>query len=572
MKDRYPAGSTIPAHCLVPEDLQPDYTAAEAYGVDDTANVGWWLSDRQVRAGAGAEVAAVHAGTGQAWTYTDLAQASTALAKRLVRAGVQPGDRVALRSPNVPEALVAAIAVWKAGGVVVPTPVQSRPEELAYFLSDTAASMVLVIGGRAVVEDVLPVLQGDLTALAYGAGSEDSGLPPAMGRPDDAGDDDVVLPQVPSDSVAIVWHTGGTTGVPKSCYHTHRRFLLGGHAVAEALRPRPGQRWAAAAPLGHALGFIYHTIFTVLHGATVVLIEDFRDPDAVLDALVEHRVDTFTAIMATWARMLDALDSRPRELPDLSHGYAMWQTASSSAVRERWLDRGIELRNNYGSTAFATWPLAPRSGEPVPPTSLGRPLPGYTVRAVTAEAGVVRLLESGPGQMAVRGLTGLTYWNRAELQARDVIDGWTLCDDLIDFDEGGNAAYLGRTDYLISSAGYKIAPTEVEQVLSEHPAVREVAVVGAPDALRQEIVVAFVALHPRETPGEDMARELQQLVKSRLSPYKYPRRVHFVDALPRDTVGKVRAGVVKSWVTDGVPTAAASPEQPPSRTASGGHP
>jgi 2-aminobenzoate-CoA ligase len=564
MKDRYPAGSTIPAHCLVPPHMQPDYTAADRYGVDDTANVGWWLSDRRVTAGAGDDIAAVHAGTGRAWTFAELARTSTSLAGRLVRAGLHVGDRVALRSPNVPEALVAAIAVWKAGGVVVPTPVQARPDELAYLLSDTMASMVIVIGGRAVAEEVVPVIGPGVTALAYGPGSEDSGFPVVLG-PGDTEDDAVVLPDVPSDSVAILWHTGGTTGVPKSCYHTHRRFLLGGFAVAEALQPSPGQRWTAAAPLGHALGFIYHTIFTVLHGATVVLIEDFRDPEVVLEALETHRVTTFTAIMATWARMLDALDDHPRELPDLMRGYAMWQTASSSAVRERWLARGIELLNNYGSTAFATWPLAPRSGETVPPASLGKPLPGYDVRVVTRAEDRVQPLETGVGQMAVKGLTGLTYWNRPEMQARDVVDGWTLCDDLLEFDGEGNAAYLGRTDYLISSAGYKIAPGEVEQVLGAHPAVREVAVVGGPDPLRQEIVVAFVSLTADAVPSEELARDLQQLVKSRLSPYKYPRRVHFIDGLPRDSVGKVRGGLLKDWATAGVPDPTSS------HTPSGGH-
>ncbi|MHA6631661.1 AMP-binding protein [Pseudonocardia sichuanensis] len=556
MKDRYPAGSTIPAHCLVPAELQPDYTAAEAYGVDDTANVGWWLSDRHVQAGAGGDVAAVHAGTGRTWTYAELARTSTALAGRLVQAGLRVGDRVALRSPNVPEALVAVVAVWKAGGVVVPTPVQARPDELAYLLSDTTASMVVVVG-RQVAEDVAGVVGPDVTVLAYGPGSEESGFPVVLGS-EDADEVDVELPAVPSDSVAILWHTGGTTGVPKACYHTHRRFLLGGHAVGEALEPRPGQRWSAAAPVGHALGFIYHTIFTVLHGATAVYIEDFRDPEVVLEALEKHRVTTFTAIMATWARMLETLDRSPRELPDLERGYAMWQTASSSAVRDRWLQRGIELLNNYGSTAFATWPLAPRVGDTTPPASLGRELPRYQVRAVERVDGAVRCLESGLGQMAAKGLTGLTYWNRPELQARDVVEGWTLCDDLIEFDENGNAAYLGRTDYLISSAGYKIAPGEVEQVLNEHPAVREVAVVGAPDPMRQEIVVAFVSLTGETAPSGDLARELQELVRNRVSPYKYPRRIHFVNGLPRDSVGKVRGGLLKAWAVAGSPDPSAA--------------
>lgn len=556
MKDHYPTDSTIPFHCLVPPEMQPDYTVVDGYGVDDRANVGVWLSDRHVRAGRGGDIAYIDAGTGRTWTYAELSRASAALARQLVRHGLRMGDRVSVRSPNIPEALVAIAAVWKAGGVVVPTPVQARPDELNTLVADSMASLVIVVGGRPVADDVVSVLHSGLTALAYGPGSEDTGFPVLT----DLGDEepDVVLPDVPSDSVAVLWHTGGTTGVPKACYHTHRRFLLGGHAVAEALRPLPGQRWAAAAPLGHALGFIYHTIFTVLHGATAVLIPEFRDPESLLDALETHRVTTFTAIMATWARMMEALESSPRELPNLTCGYAMWQTASASAVRERWLERGIELRNNYGSTAFGTWPLAPRVGESVPSGSLGKELPGYEVRAIERVDGAVKPLDSGVGQMAVRGLTGLTYWNRPKQQARDVVDGWTLCDDLIEFDAEGNAAYLGRTDYLISSAGYKIAPGEVEQVLSAHPGVKEVAVVGAPDAMRQEIVVAFVSLADDVAPSEGLARELQDLVKSRLSPYKYPRQVHFVSGLPRDAVGKVRGGILKNWAEAGSPGSSAA--------------
>lgn len=147
----------------------------------------------------------------------------------------------------------------------------------------------------------------------------------------------------------------------------------------------------------------------------------------------------------------------------------------------------------------------------------------------------------------VRGPTGLTYWNRPDLQARDVVDGWTLVDDMIRFDADGNAAYLGRTDFLISSAGYKIAPVEVEEVLARHPAVREVGVVGTPDPERQEAVVAFVVPAGGISADDNLRRELQELVRSRLSPYKYPRRVEFVASLPRDPVGKVQSRVLKEW-------------------------
>src|SRR5262249_44231774 len=155
-----------------------------------------------------------------------------------------------------------------------------------------------------------------------------------------------------ADSVAIVWHTGGTTGTPKACYHTHRRFLLGGYAVGAATGIQPGERWAAAAPVGHALGFIYHTIYTLLHGATIVTIENFARPEVVLEAINRQRVGTFTAISATWARMLEAIRAKPRlgELPSLQRAYAMWQSASSTEVYVAWQDRGLELLNNFGST------------------------------------------------------------------------------------------------------------------------------------------------------------------------------------------------------------------------------
>jgi 2-aminobenzoate-CoA ligase len=546
MKDHYPPDSTIPPRCLVPPELQPDYLELPGRVLPAGANIGRSLSDEHVAAGRGDMVAAIHAESGRSYTYLDLAEESTRLAVGLVAWGIKPGDRIALRSENVPEVLLAAIAAWKAGAVVVPTPVQARADELQFFLRDTGARMLVIVGGAAAAEGVAMVEGTDVESVwALGAAGEETALAPATALPGYA-DPATALPEISADSVAVLWHTGGTTGQPKGCYHTHRRYLLGGYAIGEAVGTSRGERWAAAAPVGHALGFIYHTIFTVLHGATVLFIEDFRDPHRIVDAIDAHRVDTFAAIMATWARMLDVVTDSPDAVSSVRRGYAMWQTASSSQVRSGWNARGLELMNNFGSTAFATWPLVPRQAESFPPASLGKPLPGYEVVAVARDGDGVRPVE-GIGQLAVRGVTGLTYWNRPDLQQRDVRDGWTLSDDLVEFDETGNAAYLGRTDYMISTAGYKVAPVEVESALGSHPAVREVAVIGAPDALRQEIVVAFVALAAGADAGDELVRELQELVKTELSPYKYPRRVHFVRELPRDSVGKVQGKVLKAW-------------------------
>jgi 2-aminobenzoate-CoA ligase len=351
--------------------------------------------------------------------------------------------------------------------------------------------------------------------------------------------------KVPLDAIAVVWHTGGTTGAPKGCYHTQRRFLLAGHSYGAATGSAPGQRWAAAAPIGHALGMICHTIFTLLHGATVVLIENYADPHVVLDAISEHHVSTFTAITASWAGMHEAIErGESPETRSLRTGYAMWQSSTSSKILDAWQARGVTLLNNFGSTAFATWVLIPSVNMTSPRGSLGLPAPGYEVHAVDPATGERR--ESGEiGQMTVRGPSGLTYWRLPDKQRADVRGGWTYVDDLIQETGEGNFAYLGRTDFLISTAGYKVAPSEVENVLSRHPAVKEVVVVGLPDPLRQETVAAFVVLEETTEGSDELRKELQSLVKSELSPYKYPRVLEFLPELPRDHVGKVQPKIVR---------------------------
>jgi 2-aminobenzoate-CoA ligase len=148
----------------------------------------------------------------------------------------------------------------------------------------------------------------------------------------------------------------------------------------------------------------------------------------------------------------------------------------------------------------------------------------------------------------VRGPTGLTYWRLPDKQRTDVRFGRSLQDDLIRFDADGVAEYLGRTDFMISTAGHKIAPVEVETVLGQHPAVREAVVLGLPDGTRFESVAAFVVLHKDFGSSQDLRRELQDFVKSRLAPYKYPRRLEFVEAIPRDSVGKVQPRILKEIV------------------------
>lgn len=552
MKDRYPELATLATPPLVTAADQPDYGEANSGAVYGSSNIGDLIADAQVRAGYGDRVAIIHAESGRAMRFAELAERSTRLARGLLDLGLAAGERVAYKASNIPDVIVVMLAIWKAGGVVLPIPMNARAGDLRYFLDDGAPRFLFVNGAGGLSEDLRQVIAESTVEAVFDFGDDvDTPGTPHARDLEETGSNRP-LPEISPDQVAIIWHTGGTTGRPKACYHTHRRFLLGGFMFAAGARTAPGQRWTATAPLGHALGIIHNTIFTLLHGATVVLVESFHDAAIVLRAIEEHRITTLTALMATWAKMADVLRENDRyDLSSLSRCYAMWQSASSASVFSFWQQRGVALLNNFGSTSFATWVLMPEMGDDVPRAALGKPLPGYRVEAVAVEEGRVSILPHGEiGRMAVKGPTGLTYWNLPDLQQRDVLDGWTLCDDLVRFDELGNAHYMGRSDYMISTAGFKVAPVEVEQILARHPAVREVAVVPAPDPTRQEIVIAFVALAQGAVGDTALERQLQDLVVRELASYKMPRRVYFIDGLPRDPLGKVQTKIVRQWAVE----------------------
>jgi 2-aminobenzoate-CoA ligase len=540
MKDIYPRYAAVPTDSLVPPDLQPEYLGEDVRAERGVAEA---ILDPDGGGRPHQATAIIHHESGLAVSYADLERQSARLASGLLRLGIQPGDRVAVRSANRPHGIIAALAAWRSGGVVVPIPTQAPAQELAYFLTDTGARVLITEGdpaSLAVVDRGIRDTQVE-QVVVFAEEVADHGHTSWAGLAVES-EPGMELPRIHPDALAIIWHTGGTTGKPKACYHTHRRFLLAGYSLGSALGVQAGQRWAAAAPIGHALGFIYHTIYTLLHGATIVMIESYQRPELLVQAIADHDVDTFAAIAATWSQMKAVMVARP-ELPvprSTLRAFAMWQSSSASEVYDWWKGKGIELANNFGSTSFANWVLVPRQGSHPPRGSLGCPAPGYEIVAIDPEGESVIPLGIGqPGRMAVRGPTGLTYWNRLDLQRRDVRNGWTLVDDMIEIGQDGNVTYLGRTDFLISTAGYKVAPAEVETALASHPAVREVAVLGVPDPVRREVVAAFVAVNDGVVADDGLRRELQDMVKRELAPYKYPRVVEFVDKLPRDAVGKV---------------------------------
>jgi len=560
---------TVPEDCLVPAAARPSYLPLPGVDVPTELNLCAEMVDAHVRAGRGSSPAILFREDDRTVTFDELLAAVRRTAGALVAAGLRPGDRVGVRSGNRPEATIAILAVWRAGGVVVPVPPQARAAEIPFYVDDTRARFLMVENaGDAMAEVRKAAEAGTLAGLEAVIAMPDAAAPP------DGPDTVVTLPDrtrtpflalaelaeagqplddprpVSAESLALIWHTGGTTGTPKACYHQAGPFLAGGHAAGQAFGFTPDEvQLAFPGPVGHAAGLIGRTIVSLLHGVPYVEVANFADAEAVLDAISRYRVTWANAIAVTWARMLRIYeaDTGRYDVSALTGAYAPMLSVVSADVHAGWKRHGVLLHNTMGSTQFATWFLtSPRDVETAP-GSVGRPSPGY--EATVIASGTSDWLELPPdevGLLALRGPTGLTYWNRpAELQARDVRHGWTVMDDLAKKDADGNFWYLGRSDFLINTAGFKVAPVEVEEVLGTHPAVAEVAVVGSPDPERGEVVTAWVVLEDGVTPDDDLARALQEYVKAAISPYKYPRRLVFTSALPRDLVSKVQVRELK---------------------------
>ena len=552
MKDHYPRQPNIPPGWLVEPAGQPDFVVPADWDLPAEFDLAGMLVDRHVAAGRGDRAAFIEADRRRTWTYRDLQVASLRFAGVLADLGVEPGDRVALRTPNVTEAVVAWLATWRLGAVVALTPPHARRAEIPFFIDDTRAKVLIVANQTPYIEETL-ACRDQLASVEHVIAFPDARGTPFLSWAElEAGRDaaEVGRWSVPTDSPAIVWHTGGTTGIPKACYHTVRRVIFGGEAGTRAYGVVADDIHLFPAPLGHAAGWLSRSTHSLYRGITTIEVENFSDPRTVLRAIEEYRVTWMIALATSWVAMLRAHeeDGARTDLSSLRRAYAPFLTGIGPWLHDAWEKHGVRLLNPMGSTAFASWFMMPPPGEDVPAMSVGRPSPGFEVRVVVPDCDPLRDVEPGQyGQLALRGPTGLTYWNRPERQARDVREGWTLIDDLARRDADGWFWYMGRTDLMVTVSGFKVAPVEVESLLAEHPSVAEVAVTAAPDPERGEVVMAWVVPADGVDPTQELALELQHLVKDAVAPYKTPRRIQFMRCLPHDPIGKPVVKVLCAW-------------------------
>ncbi|RAQ94138.1 class I adenylate-forming enzyme family protein [Thermogemmatispora tikiterensis] len=540
MKEHYPARATVPQDWLVPPELQPDFLWEQDEQTRSERNVGREAIDLWCNRGHGERPAVIWMTTGEVVTFQELKEKSDHLAGALIELGVEVGDRLALRYSSQPAAIIAAVAAWKAGAAVVPIPAQARCSEIEFYLNDSAARWAIVLNEGDLYSELaaaLPQTAVRRVVIGRKAPHQDGeSLETLMneGRADLA-----ARVRTQADDLATVWHTGGTTGRPKATYHTHRRWLAAGRRLARTWGIQPGQVWLYGIPISNVAGLLGRFICTLQPGATLVEPENFSGV-SVLQAIVAQQVTHLLAIPVTLSQLAQEVAGDRHALASVQQVYAPFLTTGAGDLYARWQELGHYLGNPLGSSIMCQWFIGPRADAILPPFALGKPVEGYEIRIVPIEGTSAEPLPAGEvGRVAARGPTGLTYWNRPELQRAEVNAGWTITDDLGRMDENGIFWFMGRLNNLVVTAGYKVVPGEVEEVLQQHPQVQEVAVVGLPDPLREQVVAAFVVL--KDSKGDEaLAQQLQQWCKERLAPYKYPRKIFFRDHLPRDPVGKVQ--------------------------------
>ena len=496
-----------------------------------------WASD-------GDRLALIHKrpdGAVDRYSFRDLSRLSNRLANLLTARGIARGDRISILLPQAPETAVAHIAAYKIGAIAVPLFGLFGPEALDYRLSDSGArALVTDAGGLAKIAEIrdgLPDL--DLLLCIDGPGDGALSLHEEMERASDS----FTPVDTAADDPAIIIYTSGTTGPPKGALHAHRVLLghLPGVELPQELFPQAGDLFWTPADWAW-IGGLIDVLLPSLHHGVPVLTHRFPkfDPEEAFRLMADFGVRN--AFMPPTALKMMRKVERPRA----RWNYALRSIGSGGETLGEELlawgheTFGLTVNEFYGQTECNLVVSNCAGLMPVRPGAMGRAVPGHEV-AVVDDAGQP-LPARAIGNIAVKRpdpVMFLRYWNNPAATEAKFAGDWLITDDSGFQDSSGYFHFVGRDDDVITSAGYRIGPGEIEDCLIKHPAVTMAAAVGVPDPERTARVKAFVVLNEGYQGDEALAREIQSFVKHRLAAHEYPREVTFIDALPMTATGKI---------------------------------
>ena len=512
------------------------------WSIPEKLNVAYQVCDRHQ--GRSQQVAVYYenaVGQRAEYSFADLKKYSDRFANALRATGIKQGDRVAIVLPQTIETIVAHLAIHKLGAVSLPLAILFGPEALEYRLRDSGASAAIVHASR---YDDVKTLQPELADLQTVIGCRCGVAQDEFWTLLEQGSGQFEMVQTRADDPACLIYTSGTTGPPKGALVAHRAVIgnFSGFEMSQNFYPQVGDVFWTPADWAWTGGLWDALLPALNYGMPIVAFEGGGfDAERVCKLMGDYAV-TNTFIPPTALKML-------RVLPDLKSRFNLKLRAIMSAGEQvgeeliHWGRDALDLTINemWGQTEFnyivgnCSAIMSPKPG------SMGKPYPGHRVDVIDDDGNVMP--DGEEGELAAwcdDPVMFLGYWNNAQATRAKITANWFRTGDVGYRDADGFLWFVGRKDDVITSAGYRIGPGEIEDSLLKHPAVLQAAVIGKPDELRGEIVKAFVVLSQGHQASSELAREIQQSVRERLSAHEYPREVEFIDSLPMTTTGKVR--------------------------------
>ena len=482
------------------------------------------------------------AGETAEYTFGQLKKASNQLANALAASGISAGDRVAIVLPQRVETGIAHLAIYKLQAIAVPLSGLFGTDALSYRLRDSGAKMVITDQGHL---DLLESIHAELPELEQilnvdATVDAKNGFWGLLER----ANDQFSIPTTPADTAALLIYTSGTTGPPKGATVAHRCLYgnLTGFELSQNFFPQQGDLFWTPADWAWTGGLVDALLPAWHYGQPILAYEGGKfDPEKTCYLLDKYQVRN-GFVPPTALKML-------HQVPDLKSRYKinfrsiMSAGEAMGAELYHWGQEalGIKINEMWGQTEFnyiagsSSAIMQPRPG------SMGKAYPGHRVGIIDEHGN--QLPQGETGELAAHTndpVMFLGYWNKPQATAEKIVNGWWKTGDSGYVDEDGYIWFVGRNDDVINSAGHRIGPGEIEDVLMSHPAVLQAAVIGKPDELRGEVIKAFVITRAEQTEGSTLEDELKLHVKKHLAAYEYPREIEFIDALPMTTTGKVR--------------------------------
>lgn len=480
-------------------------------------------------------------GDTKSFTFGQIKSLSDRFANALHALGVSRGDRVAIILSQRVETGIAHLAIYKIGAIALPLSILFGRDALEYRLHDSGAKAVITDAGHS---DILVDMKQQLPELDVIIGCDDAqgrmGFWPLLEKAKDS------LPAVVTgaDDPALLIYTSGTTGPPKGALVAHRSLLgnLPGFELSQNFFPREDDVFWTPADWAWTGGLMDGLLPSWYYGRPILAYEGGKfDAERVCHLLEKYKV-TNAFIPPTALKMM-------RQIPDIGSRFKLAFRSIMSAGETlgeevfRWADDALRVSVNemWGQTEFNY--LVGNCSEimPVKPGSMGKPYPGHSIGVINGKGQPMPTGE--PGELAARindPVMFLNYWGKEEATREKFIGEWFCTGDVGYYDDDGYLWFVGRMDDVISSAGYRIGPGEIEDCLLKHGAVAQAAVIGSPDELRGSIVKAFIVLANGYEPTDELKTDIQASVRTRLAAYEYPREIEFIEEVPMTTTGKVR--------------------------------